>query len=234
MSYLVKLSSSPAPPADSDVYLVHPHSPSVKRSGSMLDRAIAEADGVIQAAHADADALRRQAQDQGYLDGLQRAAEQWSAAVGEVERLRQAINEERETFLASAESQVVKLCVDIAEKILRHELETSPEKVLEIVKFSLLQLTDRDTIQLRVNPEDAELIKEHREVIKESAGGIRQIEIIEDRRVDRGGCIAVSASGSLDGRIKSQLTEIKRALTEGSGDDDRDTGPGSEQILNDS
>lgn len=229
MSCVLKLSESPGLSAMGEVYLLDPHHRPETARATPLDKAAAEARTIVADAQAEADELRRRAIDRGYREGLELASQQYCQSIDQLQELTNALREERETFFAGIESQVVKLSVEIAEKILRHELESNPETVLQIVKLALLQLTDRDSIALRVSPQDAELIKQHREEIRDAAGGIRQIEIIEDRRVDRGGCVAESSSGSLDARIGSQLSEVTRALMEATGDD-RDTDPGSEQI----
>lgn len=229
MSCVLKLSSSPTAVSERSVYLLDPHQPRGTGHVTALDQAVAEANALVAEAQAEADSLRRDAVQQGYQEGLDIAGRQYLQSIDQLQDLMNALRQEREAFFAGIESQVVKLSVEIAEKILRHELQSHPEAVLEIVKLALLQLTDRDSIALRVSPHDAELIKQHREAIRDAAGGIRQIEIIEDRRVDRGGCIAESSSGSLDARVSSQLSEVTRAFMEAAGDD-RDADPGSEQI----
>ncbi|HOP79879.1 MAG TPA: FliH/SctL family protein, partial [Armatimonadota bacterium] len=47
-----------------------------------------------------------------------------------------------------------------------------------------------------------------------SCDGIRAVEVIEDRRVDKGGCLIESGNGYLDARIDTQRKEVERALTE--------------------
>jgi flagellar assembly protein FliH len=190
---------------------------------------MAEAEAIVAEAKAQAEELRRSAYDRGYQEGLELSAGQYCLAIKQLEDLMNGLRDEREAFFSRAEPQVVKLSVEIAEKILRHELETKPEAVLDIVKIALLQLVGTDSIVLRVSPHDAEVIKQHRDVLEDAAGGVRRIEIIEDRRVDQGGCIAECSSGSLDARLSSQLSEVNRALTEATGDD-RDADGGSEQV----
>lgn len=226
MSCVLKLSSSPRSRGEGQIYLLDPHKPPERARATPLDQAVADAKDMVVTARAEAEGLRRGAIDRGYNEGLEVAAQQYCDSIDQLQNLMNDLREEREAFFAGIESQVVKLSVEIAEKLLRRELESSPEAVLDIIKLALLQLTDRDSIALRVSPDDAELIKQHRDAIREAAGGIRQIEIIEDRRIDRGGCVAESSSGSLDARISSQLSEVTRALMEATGDDrDADSGP---------
>lgn len=240
MNCIVKHSTPLAVAPESDVFMLDPARPLIGLRGGRtganpLDRALVEAQGVRQRAEEEAERLQREAVERGYRDGLESVAEQRVASMREIKDLKESILAEREAFYAIVEPQVVKLIMEIAEKILRRELETRPESVLDIVKFSLQQLTDKEAITLRVNPADVEMVRAYHQSIRDSAGGLREIEIIEDRRVDRGGCIAESASGSLDARIKSQIAEITRVITEAVGDDDAgDTDSGPEQIQPDS
>lgn len=229
MSCVLKLSGSSSRLAEAQVYLLDPHQPPDTARVTPLDQAVAESKLMVVEAQAEAESIRRDAFGQGYQEGLDLAAQRYCQSIAQLQDLMDSLRQERESFFASIESEVVKLSVEIAEKILRHELESKPEAVMEIIRLALLQLTDRDSISLRISPQDAELVKQHREQIRDAAGGVRQIEIIEDRRVDPGGCVIESASGSLDARVSSQLSEISRALLEVSGDD-RDADPGFEQV----
>lgn len=229
MSCVLKLSGRPGPTASGQVYLIDPHQPPETGRVTPLDKAIADARAMVEDTLAEAQRLRQEAIDAGYQEGLRKAVSEYAQAIDTLQNLMNNLREERETFLSGVESQVVKLSVEIAEKILRRELEAKPEAILEIIRLALLQLADRNSITLHVSPQDAELIRRHRDEIRDAAGGIKSIEIIEDRRVDRGGCIAESTSGSLDARVSSQLSEIERALLEATGDD-RDADPGLEQV----
>jgi flagellar assembly protein FliH len=220
-----------------EVYVIDPDQPAAKKPGHSRvgpsERAALEAKRILQSAQEQAEILREQARQSGYQDGQQRAVQENADAAAELERLNQAVQEERDAFFVRIEPEVVKLSVEVAEKILRRELASSPESVLDIVKSALQQLRDKDSIKLRVNPADLELLKANRQALCESVDGIQHMELIEDRRVDRGGCIAESSNGSLDARTKSQLSEAQRVLTEAAGDDAGSADAGSEQIQQD-
>ena len=55
-------------------------------------------------------------------------------------------------------------------------------------------------------------IRDHKDVLLRAADGILDFEIIEDPRVEQGGCIVETGFGVLDARIESQLQEIGRAF----------------------
>lgn len=238
MSAVVKL---PISPPDTDcsnpVYVIDPARAAQrarKRRVTPAERAAAEAERVIQAAEAEAELIRRRAAEQGYEEGIRQGRMECAERIAELEKLKDGILEERESFFAHIEPQVVKLSVEIAEKILRHEISSNSEAVLSTVRAALRQLKDKESVKLRVNPADREVVASNRDALRESVDGIRSLEVIEDRRVDRGGCIAESAGGGIDARIAGQLSEVMRALQEAGGHDTGSADTGPDQVLQDS
>lgn len=238
MSALLKFSVSPDSDCSSSVYVIDPaRAAGTNRNRRRLtpaDRAAAEAESVLQAARAEAELIRRRAAEQGYEDGVRQAEAECTDRIAELESLKNCILEERERFFAHVEPQVVKLSVEIAEKILRHETSTNHEVVLDMARATLRQLRDKEAVKLRVNPADREVVASNRDALRESVDGIKSIELVEDRRVDRGGCVAESAGGGIDARISSQLSEVTRVLQEAGGHDAGSADTGPDQILQDS
>jgi flagellar assembly protein FliH len=64
---------------------------------------------------------------------------------------------------------------------------------------------------VRVNPGDLEQIREHREELL-SNGEIKNLRVVEDQRVDRGGVVVETDGGTIDARISTQVNEAKRVL----------------------
>lgn len=87
-----------------------------------------------------------------------------------------------------------------------------PEIVVEMVRSAIKRLRDRESLRVSVNPRDVERVKEAREDLISTVDGVRKMEIVEDRRVDAGGCMIESPNGTLDARIKTQIGEISRVL----------------------
>ena len=42
--------------------------------------------------------------------------------------------------------------------------------------------------------------------------GIKNLEIVDDRRVGDGGCVIETNAGTIDAKIETQLAEVERAL----------------------
>ncbi|MCX7992541.1 MAG: FliH/SctL family protein, partial [Fimbriimonadales bacterium] len=69
-------------------------------------------------------------------------------------------------------------------------------------------------IRIRVNPLDLELIRQNRAALLNIVDGVEGIEIVEDRRVDQGGCVIETEQGVYEARIRTQISELERAMRE--------------------
>ena len=64
---------------------------------------------------------------------------------------------------------------------------------------------------MRVNPADLERMREHRDELI-ALGDIRNLRVVEDQRVDRGGVVVDTEAGTIDARISTQLDEARKIL----------------------
>jgi flagellar assembly protein FliH len=62
-----------------------------------------------------------------------------------------------------------------------------------------------------VNPADIEQMRAHRDELL-ALGDVKTLRVIEDQRVDRGGVILETDAGSVDAKISTQLTEVRKIL----------------------
>lgn len=172
----------------------------------------------------DVRAVEEEARQRGLAQGIAAAEESYQSKIAKVEAMAAALRQERDTFFARIEPELVRLSVSIAEKILGRELELRPESVVDLVRNSIKRLRDREHLRVSVNPRDVAQVKEAREDLIAAVDGVRKLDIVEDRRVDPGGCVIESPNGTLDARIRTQIDEISRVL----GDlmpDGSDSGP---------
>lgn len=172
----------------------------------------AEAAALLEAARAEAEQIRHRAREQGLAEAAaalvrdrERFAAEQNAAIVE-------INAERERFYRDAEPELLKLSFAVAEKIIGREVAERPELVLELIRRSLKRIKDKSALRIRVNPDDLQLVKEARAELLASVDGVEKIEVSDDRRVARGGCIIESPNGTLDARVATQLRELERSM----------------------
>lgn len=179
---------------------------------SIVEQARKEAETIILAAREEAEGIKASAYQEGYETGYKETEEVRAALADRLAQAEEDVNKQLDEFWASLEPEVLKLGVEIARRIVQHEISEDQEFVLDTVKTGLHQLRDRQDLRLHVNPADYEFVRERREEIMSSCDGMRGLEIVDDRRVDQGGCLIESDNGHLDARIETQLNEVERAL----------------------
>ena len=157
-----------------------------------------------------------------------RAAETaYRTKLARLDALVATLGEERREFFDRVEPEVVRLASAIAEKIIGEEMELRPERVVDLVREAMKRLRDREALRIRLSPQDMDLVKEARDDLIGSVDGVRKLELVEDRRVDRGGCVIESENGALDARVKTQMAEIERVLGEVGAESDANDNPES-------
>ncbi len=192
-----------------------------KNAIARVQEAQEKARSILQEAHREAQEIKKQAFQEGYKEGLQtgkkdglsEVEKQFASFLEELKSLIEQTLTERKRIIKELEPQVVDLSMKIAEKILRREAASYEDMIFEQVETALNKLNDRTKITLRANRMDVGRLNSYRDRIMALQDDIKELEIVEDLRVEEGGCIIESASGTVDGRINTQLSEIGRSFS---------------------
>jgi flagellar assembly protein FliH len=158
---------------------------------------------------------------QGYAEGAAAARAELQPALAALAAAVESAEAAREAFVESAERHAVELALVIAEKVVAAHVETTPEAVLTVVTGALRRVTEREHLVVEVNPQDFELVRSAAEDLAASLGGIARLEVLSERRVARGGCVARTAQGEIDAQIDVQLGAVRDlfAAADGEGHD---------------
>jgi flagellar assembly protein FliH len=180
-----------------------------ERAAEIVAHARATAESVAAAAEA---AGREAGYAAGLEEGRQRVADAESALAALARELDAAAVAHRE----ATERQAAELAVALAEKIVGTALWVRPELVVDVVETALRGLQDRGRVVVEVNPDDLELVKAAISDIAE-AEGLARVDVVPERRVDRGGCIVHTDEAEIDGTAAAQIARaaeiIRDALT---------------------
>ncbi|MBT9583602.1 hypothetical protein IV102_09635 [bacterium] len=186
-----------------------------QQAQSMMEQANQQ----IQAA---AEQVQRQAQEigfqQGYEQGLQQGglvAQQqvYQQLVESRDIFIQAIKQ-RHLMLASAEPDLARLAVKIAEKLVGQELAQNPEAVVGIVRLALAGIGDREQVLIRVNPVDYDKVVEHRSDFEKMIEGLKKFDVTADAAIDVGGCAVETNLGNIDARLATRVSAMTAGLEE--------------------
>ncbi|NGZ75507.1 FliH/SctL family protein [Saccharibacillus alkalitolerans] len=162
------------------------------------------------------EAVKSQGFREGYEEGkiqaeaelavrMQQASEEAQELIKEAVRTKEEIIQEAEPFLVDLSSA-------IAEKVIDRKLEEDQELTLSLIRKTLSRKREQGTIALCVAPSQFSLINSAREELAMSIDSQAELQILPDATVQDRGCVIRSNFGSVDARIDTQLSEIKREL----------------------
>ncbi|MGA2395291.1 MAG: FliH/SctL family protein [Candidatus Lustribacter sp.] len=214
----LELPSPQSPPIDVDAI--------AKEARRLIDTAEEKAKALLQDAFERASQLLADAEQRGQAQVATVTAEaraaghaEASAAVDRdmadmmatMRNLVDMARVERHKLMESAEPELVRLAVGIAERVLHQQIALDRGVVVEMAKVAIARLVEKESVTVRVNPGDLERMREHRDELLDS-GEIKNFRVVEDQRVDRGGVVVETDGGTIDARISTQLNEAKRVL----------------------
>lgn len=180
---------------ESEVYDAH------QKAREIIEQAERQAAQLLEKATRERDAVVAASKEAGRQEGLAQATEVLLRA-----------KKEAAAIVAGAEKQLVELSLIVAEKIIGSSLQADPESVLAICAQAIESVRQQKELVLRVNPEDAIILRNGRKKLMDMLGRTKDIAVREDPEVARGGCIIETENGSVDAQLKTQLQMLEEAL----------------------
>jgi flagellar assembly protein FliH len=154
----------------------------------------------------------RRGRREGLAEGLAEGAAELEGLRTSLDLVVREVWGHRERMLREVEADVVRLALEVAGRVVGRVAEQDRSLVERLVTEALKRVTARDRVTLRVNPEDLEAVRGQREKWLRLVEGVEHFEVIEDRRVPRGGALVTTLDGAVDARWTTQLVEIERML----------------------
>jgi len=110
---------------------------------------------------------------------------------------------------AEAGQALIRLAISISQQVIRSTLAVEPEKILETIQDILhLDGGQEGLLRLRVHPDDLALIQEH--LADDTAA--RHWRLQADDTIERGGCLAETALGSIDATLPTRWQRVVGSL----------------------
>ncbi len=166
---------------------------------------------LISRAKEEANSIREAAAKEGYQQGI-------DAAKQDIESLKEAIEDffrAKQDVYDEIAPDILEISLDIAKKIIKKEMSENPEILLENIKGILKGLSKEESkIVLKVNPSQAEMLKQEMPEAVAMAGLEAKVIIMPDEDTMEGGCMLTTDNGVIDATIETQLTIISEALKE--------------------
>lgn len=170
----------------------------------------------------EAEASMNERQKTGYEEGFKRGQEDgFKEGNLEAQRLTDRLHtiiermmDKRQEILSETEQQIVDLVLLMTRKIVKVISENQRNVVVSNVVQALRKVKGRGDVIIRVNLSDVAMTTQHIKDFLSAAENVKNITVVEDSTVDRGGCVIETDFGAIDARISSQLNEIEQRILE--------------------
>lgn len=164
---------------------------------------------LVSRAEEESENIKKSAFEEGYRLGLEKAENDMKAFS---EQLNQFMSARKDVFEYIA-PDILEISVDIAKKIIKKELESDPQVLINTIIDVLRTVSKNEPkITIRVRPQSVQFIKDTIPNITYQYGIDSKINIISDPSVEEGGCVLQTNNGIVDASVDTQIEIIKKAL----------------------
>lgn len=158
--------------------------------------------------------LEKKAFEEGYRKGEKAGKEIAEKKIDEVmKRYAEAIFEIgklKPLLYAQVEREVVKLAIEVAKKIVHGEIQADRDIIQTLVRVALSHVAEKSAVTVHVNPIDHSYLLEQRVELSQTEG--RDIALLADKSIERGGCLIKTECGDIDARIEEKFREVERSF----------------------
>ena len=171
------------------------------------------------------DDARREGRNEGYRAAMdEMAAAEASGRAAQMRRVTdtlvaaaEAVHDARSRLVEMGAAEAAELAYELAEAFLQRELAVG-QPAVEAVTRALHLVPEGHDVIVRLHPGDVVSADELRALVPDAA-----VKVIEDPRVDQGGCVVVAGPCRIDTQIGSALERARRVLAELYGTDSTDS-----------
>ncbi len=177
----------------------------LEESKKKLDDAEIKATVIIDSANKQAEAIKQKV----YNETLSAAKNEADEIRTQSRQILLELFEVKKQTLFQAHSDIIKVALDLAEKIIKYQASVDPNilrtQVIEAIKKAT---SEADRVQVYVNPQDLKRLEQSiSDLEKLFPSGIDIIPLSNDS-IDPGSCIVETKSGQLDARFSTQLKSL--------------------------
>lgn len=172
------------------------------KAREILQKAQHEAEEIIRRAVEEREREKKGGYQEGYQEGLAQVTELLAKARVEYDQI-----------FKNSQKDLLNLGFKIAEKIIGKQIELDQNVIVDIVGHALQAVRQSRQITVRLNPEDAKILKANKDILVQKLGTGRVVDFYEDKKVERGGCIIESEIGIVDAQLQKQLERLKKVLS---------------------
>ena len=172
---------------------------------------IAESRAQVEASERRAQEAERNAAEQ--IKRIQAEAElRLGVAAAALERATTNISVLERQIVAGAETEIVRLGLAVAAKILMREIETDPTWMRSMIASALSEVPDRRHVIVRCAPKDAAEIRSRLATVAAEVPGTERLQLEEDESLQPGSLVMAAGGTRLDASVAASWERVARQV----------------------
>ncbi|MEA4831997.1 MAG: FliH/SctL family protein [Oscillospiraceae bacterium] len=183
---------------------------------AIIEKASRLSEKIIKTAEEKAAETLKKAYEIGYSEGYGKGKEQAlseaQCSLDSIESLFKNIDTKKSEIIKSNEKNIIKLAIQIAEKIINKELSEDEGAFTGIFKKAVEDLFDEKWIKLTVSEYETGFTTSSGESLLEIANGADRVDVSVNKGAPRGTCVVETESAVMDASVSVQLDIIEKAL----------------------
>ncbi len=184
--------------------------------GKIIDGAMysaaEKARSLLEAAESEAARIKREAEEEKEEERKRGYEEGYEAGKSEVTSIMLEARREYGKLLEKGKSDIIKLSMRVAKKIIGYELKMNPRTILKIVTQAVGAVRQQQEIIVRVHPGELEYLIGKEKQLMGMLGRAKSLSFRGDENIPRGGCIIDTEIGQIDAKLNTQLKTIQEFL----------------------
>jgi flagellar assembly protein FliH len=183
----------------------------------LLAAAQEKAKEIVAQAYDQAEALRQEAYEQGMAygreGGREEAKRELRLSLVAFAQAGQSLIVLEEQLVSRFTSQLVRLALEIAEKVVGKQVGEDPEIVASVLERARSEMPQARLVRIWLHPVDYQALEElHPDLVWQGEKGGRKVEVLTSEGVGRGGCRVETEMGVVDATVPVQMQEIRRQM----------------------
>ncbi|MDQ0350620.1 flagellar assembly protein FliH [Alkalibacillus filiformis] len=150
--------------------------------------------------------------DEGYRSGQHTAEQNYAELIELAEQTLNRTKQDYQNQLQSAETEIISIALEAAEKIIQTKLNEEPEVFKHLVKSVIDEVSDQDEIKVYVHVSQYELLLEHKEDLLSLMNSEHTLSIYPKKELNKNDCIIETLNGQIDTSIDTKLSQLKKVL----------------------
>ncbi|HHW47989.1 MAG TPA: flagellar biosynthesis protein [Clostridiaceae bacterium] len=187
-----------------------------EKAGLIINEAKLEASKILKEAEEKANILANEiienARKAGYEKGYMEGKKQYESLIKEAEFIRERAKTEYKEILAGIEPDIINLSLEIANKVLAYEINVDKESILPLVKQAVEKCTNRESVTLKVSPDDYDTVCQNIEKLRTMIEDLGNLQVMKDFSLKSGNFFVETLYGCIDAGIETKLRKIEEAF----------------------